>query len=165
MGGGFEGELLMSIRIEDADLEDGEHGAAVVALIDGYARGPGGQNAPLTQHARSAMVEGLRSNPMARVYLAWVGDTAAGVAVCVRSFSTFAGRPSINIHDLAVDAGFQGRGVGSALIDRVAADARASGACKVTLEVHDGNDGAKRLYEKKGFGPWQPATWFVSKPL
>jgi len=59
----------------------------------------------------------------------------------------------------------QGRGIGSALIDRVVDDARAKGCCKVTLEVHDTNANAKRLYQKKGFGPWEPPTWFVTKPL
>ncbi len=159
------GERRLAIRIEEADLENAAHADAVVELIDGYARGPGGQNAPLDDRAREVMAEGLRAHPKTKVYLAWEGDDALGVAVCVEGFSTFAGRPTVNIHDLAVADAHQGRGVGGALIDRVVDDARAIGCCKVTLEVHDTNVGAKRLYERKGFGPWSPATFFVTRPL
>lgn len=155
----------MTLRIRVADLEDEAQGDAVVELIDGYARGPGGQSAPLSDLARGALVAGLLDHPLATVYLAYQGDRAAGVAVCVRGFSTFAGRPSVNIHDLAVAESCQGQGIGAALIDRITEDARAGGCCKVTLEVHDSNARAKRLYERKGFGPWEPATFFVVKPL
>ena len=155
----------MGIRIEEADLDDPVQAAALVDLIDGYARGPGGQNAPLSARARGAMAEGLRAHPKARVLLAWDGDEAVGVAVCVEGFSTFAGQPTINIHDLSVADAHRGRGIGGALIDRVVEDVEAIGGCKVTLEVHDSNEGAKRLYERKGFGPWSPATFFVSRYL
>ena len=43
--------------------------------------------------------------------------------------------------------------------------ARERGCCKLTLEVHETNAGARRLYESEGYGPWSPATAFVSKPL
>jgi len=156
---------MMTLRIQLADLDDTSHASAVVELIDGYARGPGGQNAPLDDAARGALTAGLRDHPMAHVFLAWRGDRAVGVAVCVQGFSTFAGRASLNIHDLAVADTFQGQGIGEALLDHVVADARTRGCCKVTLEVHDSNARAKRLYERKGFGPWSPATFFVTRPL
>jgi ribosomal protein S18 acetylase RimI-like enzyme len=155
----------LCVRIEVADLTDPAQGDAVVELIDGYARGPGGQNAPLTDTARAGLVAGLHAHPRMKAYLACDGDQPVGVAVCIEGFSTFAGKPSVNIHDLAVAPKHQGRGIGGALIDRVVADARAAGCCKVTLEVHDGNTGAKHLYRRKGFGPWDPATLFVTKPL
>jgi len=155
----------VSIRIDEADLSDATQAAAVVELIDGYARGPGGQSAPLAAGARDAMAAGLRAHPKMTVYLAWDGGDAVGVAVCLEGFSTFAGRPSLNIHDLAVAAQHQGRGIGRALIERVSDDARARGCCKVTLEVHETNENAKRLYRKTGFGPWEPPTLFVTKPL
>ena len=96
---------------------------------------------------------------------AFVATKAVGVAVCVTSFSTFAGHPSLNIHDLAVLPEFQGRGVGTALLEEVARRGRAQGCCKITLEVHDTNSGAKQLYERSGFGPWDPPTLFVTRPL
>jgi len=102
---------------------------------------------------------------MAMVLLAFVDGRAVGTAVCVWSFSTFAGRPSINIHDFAVLPEFRGQGVGRALLGEVERRARERDCCKITLEVHDTNEGAKRLYESLGFGPWDVPTLFVTKPL
>jgi ribosomal protein S18 acetylase RimI-like enzyme len=59
----------------------------------------------------------------------------------------------------------QNQGIGRALLDEVEVRARLLGCCKMTLEVHDTNEGAKRLYRKFGFGPWDLPTLFVSKPL
>ena len=57
------------------------------------------------------------------------------------------------------------QGIGRSLLREVERRARDRGCCKITLEVHETNAGARRLYEREGFGPWSPATLFVSKPL
>lgn len=155
----------MNLRIVEADLADPAHGEAVVEIIDSYARGPGGQGAPLSAFARENLVAGLAAHPSATVLLALMEDEPVGVAVCVWSFSTFAGRPSVNIHDLAVLPAYHGQGAGKALLAEIERRARARGCAKITLEVHDGNEGAKRLYEAVGFGPWDPVTLFVTKRL
>jgi ribosomal protein S18 acetylase RimI-like enzyme len=155
------------ITIRDADLADPGHADAVVARVDGYARGPGGQGAPLDAEARERMAPGLRALPTAFVLLAFAGERPAGVAVCTWGFSTFTGRPSVNVHDLAVDPAFQGRGIGARLLAEVERRARARGAAKLTLEVHETNEPAIRLYRRAGFGPWEAPgrTLFVTKPL
>ena len=156
---------MVPIEIRTADLADEADGRAVVAIIDSYARGPGGQNAALSDDARARLVPGLRAHPAAFVLLAFRAGEPAGIAVCVWGFSTFAAKPSVNIHDLAVLPEHRGAGIGGALLDEVARRAREREAGRVTLEVHDTNHGAKRLYERHGFGPWEPATFFVSKML
>ncbi len=155
----------MNLSIEQADLSDPDHSTAVVEIIDSYARGPGGQNAPLTDFAREKLVPGLIDHPSAMVLLAMADGSAVGTAVCVFSFSTFVGRPTMNIHDFAVLPDYQGRGIGHAMLAEVERLARERGCCRVTLEVHDTNKGAKRLYFQTGFGPWDPPTLFVTKPL
>ena len=93
--------MAEDIRVFEADLTDSAHQGAVVALVDQYAgEAPGGQ--PLAAAARDALAAGLEAHPSAVVFLAWNGDAAVGVAVCFRLFSTFAGRPLLNIHDIAV---------------------------------------------------------------
>lgn len=154
-----------AVEVRLADLEDGAQANAVVRLIDSYARGPGGQNAPLSNEARENLAAGLRGNASALVLLATVDDEAVGCAVCVWGFSTFAGRPSVNLHDFAVAPEHRGRGVGSRLLAELERRARERGCCKVTLEVHDSNEGAKRLYRRTGFGPWDEPTLFVTKLL
>jgi ribosomal protein S18 acetylase RimI-like enzyme len=159
------GTHRIDVTIRDADLTDAAHGASLVAIIDSYARGAGGQGAPLEDEARATMVRGLGAHPSAFALLAFVADHAVGAAVCVWTYSTFAARPALNVHDLAVLPDFQGRGVGRALLAEVEARARARGCCKLTLEVHDTNERAKRLYRQIGFGPWDVPTLFVTKPL
>lgn len=155
----------MDFTIEAANLENPAQAKALVEIIDSYSRGPGGQSAPLSDRARSTLGRGLAEHPSATVLLAFVESDPVGTAVCLWGFSTFAGMPSVNIHDLAVLPAFQRRGIGRALIAEVERRARERGCCKITLEVHDTNEGAKGLYQSLGFGPWDPPTLFVAKPL
>lgn len=155
----------MILRIAEADLTAPADRASLVHIIDTYAREPGGQNAPLSATARARLAEGLRAHPAAFALLARADATAVGAAVCVWGFSTFSGQPSLNIHDFAVLPDHRGRGIGGALLVEIERRARAAGACKLTLEVHETNDGAKRLYRRNGFGPWDSPTLFVTKPL
>jgi ribosomal protein S18 acetylase RimI-like enzyme len=92
-------------------------------------------------------------------------NRVVGAAVCVWSYSTFSGRPSVNLHDFSVLPEAQGFGVGTALLEELERRARARGCSKITLEVHDSNEGAKRLYARFGFEGWEPPTFFVAKPL
>jgi ribosomal protein S18 acetylase RimI-like enzyme len=155
----------VELRIEAADLEDAAHASALVEIIDSYAGEAGGRNAPLTPEACAAVAKGLVEHPPAFVLLAFAGSRPVGAAVCLWGFSTFAGRPLVNVHDLAVLPEHRGRGIGRRLLAEVERRARARGCCKITLEVHDTNEGAKRLYREVGFEGWSSPTWFVTKPL
>jgi ribosomal protein S18 acetylase RimI-like enzyme len=104
------------------------------------------------------------------VFLALDDATPIGIAVCFVGFSTFAARPLINIHDLAVVPECRGQGVGRLLLERVEAKGRELGCCKLTLEVREDNHRAQRLYQKFGFGdmPGEQSTvrnWFLQKGL
>jgi ribosomal protein S18 acetylase RimI-like enzyme len=67
------------------------------------------------------------------------------------AFSTFAGRPLLNIHDIHVIRPAQRRGVGRRLLEAVEAKARQLDCCKLTLEVYEDNTAARELYRKFGF--------------
>lgn len=155
----------MNVDIKPADLKDETQARVLVDIIVSYADGPGGQGTPLSLEARANLVQGLLNHPCASVLLAFVDDQAVGTAVCVWGFSTFVGKPLVNIHDLVVLPTFQGRGIGRALLGEVERQARDQDCCKITLEVHDNNQGAKKLYRSYGFGPWDSPTLFVSKML
>ena len=77
-------------------------------------------------------------------------------------FSTFTGKPLINIHDLTVTSGCRGRGIGRPLLKAVEAKARELGCGKVTLEVREDNAPARQFYQRFGFrdGEGGPATLF-----
>lgn len=51
---------------------------------------------------------------------------------------------------IAVDKELRGEGVGSALIDSIEDRARASGSRRLSLDVSAKNEGARRLYERRG---------------
>jgi ribosomal-protein-alanine N-acetyltransferase len=57
----------------------------------------------------------------------------------------------IHINNVAVRPQFRGRGIGTALLHRVLAEARQLGAKRATLEVRASNEAARRLYERLGF--------------
>ena len=86
------------------------------------------------------------------VLLAFAGQHAVGLAICFQGFSTFRARPLLNIHDLAVLPDHRRRGVATALLAAVEAQALRRGCCKLTLEVREDNPAAESLYRRLGFG-------------
>src|SRR5438477_12506583 len=59
-------------------------------------------------------------NPAAETLLAHVGQDCAGFAVFYRTYSTFLAEPGIYLEDLYVKPEARGKGVGFALLSRVA---------------------------------------------
>jgi ribosomal protein S18 acetylase RimI-like enzyme len=176
------------IEVKQADLSVPEHQQAIVELVNAYAMDPMGNGSPLPREVREALIPGLRKHPTTMVFLAWErangmdggagrtprgadsGAQAVGVAVCFLGFSTFAAKPLINIHDLAVLPTHRGKGIGGLLLAEVERKARSLGCCKLTLEVLENNTGARKLYEAFGFAQavYQEAAGgalFLSKPL
>ncbi|WP_336001643.1 ribosomal protein S18-alanine N-acetyltransferase [Halorientalis halophila] len=61
------------------------------------------------------------------------------------------GQPLGHVKDLAVHPDQRGQGVGSTLLRRALGIMRAEGVAEVKLEVREGNEVARRLYESHGF--------------
>ena len=154
-----------TIEVRDARLEDPDEIQTLLEILDAFARSPGGQNAPLSPEARLGLGPGLSADPDSFVLFGCVAGRVVGAAVCYWGFSSFGGRPFVNLHDFAVLPESQGQGVGTALMTELEVRARARGCCKMTLEVHDSNEGAKRLYARAGFEGWESPTWSVTKML
>jgi hypothetical protein len=77
---------------------------------------------------------------------------AVGIAVCFIGFSTFAARPLINIHDLAVlPMRIEAAVPAECFWSAVERKARELGCCKVTLEVLENNRRAMKIYTAAGF--------------
>ena len=139
------------IEIIEADLDRDDHRHSVLELINAYARDPMGNGQPLPSRVKNELIPGLRNHPTTLIFLAWCDGRAVGIAVCFIGFSTFAARPLINIHDLAVLPGNRGGGVGKKLLAAVEERARAMNCCKVTLEVLENNRRALKVYAAAGF--------------
>jgi ribosomal protein S18 acetylase RimI-like enzyme len=161
---------MAGIEVLEADLARNDHQEAIVELLDTYSRDPMGNGSPLSADVKRELIRGLREHPTTLVFLAYDGSVPVGIAVCFRGFSTFAARPLINIHDLAVVPARRGHGVGRLLLDAVAEKGRALGCCKLTLEVLEHNERARRVYDAAGFRqavyrPEVGGALFMTKPL
>jgi len=156
-------------RIVVANLDDALHCTAVVAVLDTYASDPVGGGRPLADDVRERLVPMLRQHGQAVVLLAFDANRPVGIAVCFLGLSTFAARPLLNVHDLAVVPDQRGRGIGHALLAEAENVARERGCCKLTLEVQEDNAPALGLYRRFGFGDFvigdSAPTRFLSKAL
>ena len=133
------------------DPSDPLHVQAMLTLLDEYASGTAGRGYGLEPDARERLPAMLAARGHYLGWIAFVDGEAAGFANCFEGVSTFVARPLLNVHDLAVSPRFQRRGVGAALLAAIEAGARERGCCKLTLEVLEGNAGARRAYEHAGF--------------
>jgi len=143
------------IEVVRARYDDPAHAAALVDLLDHYARDPAGGGAPLSDFARGNLVASLAARPFVFSVLAFDGDLPVGLVNAIEGFSTFACKPLVNVHDVVVASSHRGRGIAARLFAEVEAIARERSACKLTLEVLSGNGAARALYEKLGFDDYQ----------
>jgi len=106
-------------------------------------------------HEVVATVEGLRESLFgptryAEVLIAeWDGEPA-GFALFFHHFSTFLGRPGIYLEDLFVREHLRGRGIGKALLCRLAEIAVERGCGRLEWSVLDWNEPAIQFYERLG---------------
>ncbi|GBU15030.1 N-acetyltransferase [Polaromonas sp.] len=144
-----------NLRICQANYHDAEHASALIGLLDAYAQDPAGGAEALSDFAKANLVAALAARPQAFSVLAFADDKAVGLINCIEGFSTFACRPLVNIHDVAVLASHRGQRIAEQMLAQVDKIARERGACKLTLEVLQGNASAIKLYERIGFAGYE----------
>jgi ribosomal protein S18 acetylase RimI-like enzyme len=160
----------LSIEIREANLAEEAHAAGLLTVLDNYASDAMGGGTALDADVRRRLIPALREQPHALVLLAFDAARVVGAATCFFGFSTFAARPLLNVHDLAVLTEFRGRGIGRALLVAAEQRARARDCAKLTLEVREDNRRARALYQERGFGDFELAgaayrTLFLAKAL
>ena len=143
------------LRLCRADYHNPVHAEALVQLLDAYAQDPAGGGEALSAFAKANLAKALAARPQAFSVLAFAGEQPVGLINCIEGFSTFACRPLVNVHDVAVLPSFRGQRVGEQMLALVEQIANERGACKLTLEVLAGNASAIRLYERVGFAGYQ----------
>jgi ribosomal protein S18 acetylase RimI-like enzyme len=157
----FTQSISSRLHVCQADYRNPVHADALVHLLDAYAQDPAGGGEALSAFAKANLVKELAARPQAFSVLAFSGDDGdeggqpIGLVNCIEGFSTFACRPLVNVHDVAVLASHRGQRVGEQMLALVEEISRKRGACKLTLEVLQGNASAVRLYERVGFAGYQ----------
>lgn len=145
------------LEIIVADLSNSEHGEAIIELLDVLACSPeDGQ--PLPDDVKQELLPRMREFPGTLVFLAFIEQTAVGLAVCFPGFTTFRAAPLLNIHDLAVRPDYRRRGIARRLLEHIEKKACETGCRRITLEVREDNQTARQLYESFGFDAGQPGS-------
>lgn len=90
------------------------------------------------------------ARPVAEVLLAYWANEPAGFALYFPNFSTFLCQPGIYLEDLFVEPEFRGRGIGKALLVRLAKIARERNCGRLEWAVLDWNRPAIDFYRRLG---------------
>jgi len=145
-GPGHTAVPVMSIEIRKATDPDVP---AIVELIRGLAA-----YEKLSEQAQpnaQALHEHLFGpRPYAEVLVAEWSGTTAGFALYFHNYSTFLTKPGLYLEDLFVRPDLRGRGIGSALFQRVAELAVERGCGRLEWSVLDWNEPAIRFYRRMG---------------
>ena len=136
---------------------------ADVPLILGFIRKLGEyerltQEVVATEEQLRATLFGAR--PVAEVLIAEWEGTPAGFALFFHNYSTFLAQPGIYLEDLFVDIEHRGRGLGKALLRRLAQLAVERGCGRLEWSVLDWNEPAIGFYKKLGAKPMDEWTIF-----
>lgn len=134
--------------------DDPELSAAIFDILNSYALDPMGGSEALGGFTRENLLRELQRRDWVMTFLALLNAEPVGILIAMEGFSTFAAKPLINIHDVAVMPHCRGKGVGKALFAAVEAEAVKRDCCKLTLEVLSGNEKAIQLYRNLGFLPY-----------
>jgi len=94
--------------------------------------------------------DGFGPRPEFRVLLAEWDAQPAGFALFFHNYSTWQGRPGLYLEDLFVRPQFRGKGIGKALLVRLAQIARQENCGRLAWEVLDWNTPSIEFYKSLG---------------
>jgi putative acetyltransferase len=144
----------MGVEIHQDDLS-GEQTRALLRLhLAGmHADSPPG-------HVFALDLSGLRA-PGVTVWTAWEGE--AGEQIAGIGALKDHGHGAGEVKSMRTHPDFLRRGVAAALLDRLIAEARARGMCRLSLETGSGPafEPALKLYRKRGFVDGEPFADYV----
>ena len=90
--------------------------------------------------------DGFGSNPKFRAILAHDAGKTLGVAIYFFTYSSWAGRKVLNLHDVIVSNSSRRSGVGRRLLSYLAKEAKKNDCARIDLEVRSYNE-ARKFYE------------------
>jgi ribosomal protein S18 acetylase RimI-like enzyme len=93
----------------------------------------------------------LSDESVGRIHVARDGGKVVAMASLMYGISTAEGGLAASFEDFVVLPGYRGKGVGSALLQYVIAEARKQGVLRLTLLTDKQNKRAQALYRKLGF--------------
>jgi GNAT superfamily N-acetyltransferase len=137
----------MATTIRSATAADVPQILAFIRALAVYERAPAGA---VTATEAGLLRDGFGAQPFYECLLADHDGQAAGFALFFFNYSTWRGQPGLYLEDLFVLPELRGRGIGKALLERVAAAAIARGCRRLQWEVLDWNTPAIDFYRAMG---------------
>jgi GNAT superfamily N-acetyltransferase len=134
------------LRIRPATRKDIPQILELIRALAAYEKAP--QEAVAT--ARDLERDGFSLSPKFRVLIAEWDRKPAGFGLYFYHYSTWKGRPTLFLEDLFVRPEFRGRGIGKALLVRLAKIALAEKCGRFEWQVLDWNAPAIQFYESLG---------------
>ncbi|MBF0108974.1 MAG: GNAT family N-acetyltransferase [Magnetococcales bacterium] len=95
----------------------------------------------------------FRENAPLTVLLAEEDGIVHGMVTLLHAYSSWAGAPTLTVHDFHVNAGMRGRGIGKAMLAEVTRLALEKGCCRLDVNVLSWNEAARSFYQAHGFSP------------
>src|SRR5208337_3999776 len=132
--------------IRTATPEDIPQILAFIRALAAYEREPDA----VTATEADLMRDGFGPNPFYFCLIAEIDGQPAGFAFYFFNYSTWMGRPGLYLEDLFVHPEFRGRGIGKALLQKVAAIAVEKNCPRLQWEVLDWNTPAIEFYRAMG---------------
>jgi ribosomal protein S18 acetylase RimI-like enzyme len=140
-------------RIRPADDADTAFILALVPRFVEFDLPPWRDPAESASGVRRDLARHLAERPEgSHAFVAEIDGARAGFVHLVSTIDFFTGDPNCHISDLAIATEHDGRGIGSALLAFAEDWARQNRCRFVTLGVFPGNERARRLYERHGYG-------------
>jgi GNAT superfamily N-acetyltransferase len=136
----------MSTTIRPATRADIPQILRLIRALAAYERAP----EAVTASEAGLERDGFGANPFYFCLMAEYDGQVAGFALYFFNYSTWLGRPGLYLEDLFVDPEYRGRGIGKALLERVAAIAVEKGCERLQWEVLDWNTPAIEFYRAMG---------------
>jgi GNAT superfamily N-acetyltransferase len=137
----------MATTIRPATAADVPQILAFIRALAVYERAPAGA---VTATEAGLLRDGFGAEPFYECLLADCDGVPAGFALFFFNYSTWRGQPGIYLEDLFVLPELRGRGIGKALLERVAAAAVEKGCRRLQWEVLDWNTPAIDFYRAMG---------------
>lgn len=136
---------MAEVAVRPATPDDAGTILALVRELAAFERAPEAVKATEDDLRRGLAVQ----HPAFECLLAEAGGEPVGMAVFFPTFSTWEGRPGLQLHDLYVREAARGSGAGRALLAALARAALERGCTRLDLDVLDWNP-ARTFYERAG---------------
>lgn len=136
----------MGSTIRPATTADVAHILRLIRALAAYEREPDAVDATEGDLLR----HGFGGNPYFQCLIAEYDSHIVGFALYFYDYSTWLGKPGLYLEDVFVDPPFRGKGIGKALLQRLAQIALEKGCARLKWEVLDWNQPAIDFYASLG---------------